>query len=641
MRSNLALLAALSCGALAGADDVPAWLKDAAAATLPAFDRKVTKVVLFNEEATVVADTGRLTQTTRTAIRFLTGVGAEHMFVERYDTASSKVKEFRAWLIPANGKVKKYGKDEILDLACAENDVYNDCRRRVVSARRDADAGVVFAFESVVERQLFANQLMFSFQDSSPVRLARFSVTAPSGWEVKSASFNGAPAEPPPAGGTYTWQMENLPAIEAETASPSALTLAPWTGVNLIGRQRLPLSWPAAAKMLVDLNEGVAEPNESIAAKAKALTEGAATELDKIRAIGRFVQQINYVSVQVDIAKGGGYRPHAAPQVYQHLYGDCKDKANLMRAMLKAVGITAFPVAIYAGDRTHVLREWPSLGTFNHAISAIRVGPDTHASAVLDHPRMGRLLFFDSTDPYTPAGFVPDHEQASFALVGMADAGDLVQVPAAPAVAEARERTVEAILGADGSLSGSFVDKRSGEALPEALAQYRGRSKTDFVKSIERWIGRSVPGGAASDVQASDEAGAFVLKARFQSARYAQAPQARMMIFRAAPLRHTDSLVLSEKTRKHPIEVDADALLETTRITLPAGFKVDELPDAVKVESPFGKFEASWAVDGGVVVFRRRLEIQAQSVPAAKYAELRKFLDSAAAAPETPLVLVK
>ena len=90
------------------------------------------------EEQTVVADSGKLTTTTRTALKFLTRVGADAAFIEQYDSASGKVRDFRAWMIPASGKVKKYGKDEIVDVACAENDVYNECRRRVVSGKRDA-----------------------------------------------------------------------------------------------------------------------------------------------------------------------------------------------------------------------------------------------------------------------------------------------------------------------------------------------------------------------------------------------------------------------------------------------------------------------------------------------------------------------
>lgn len=639
MATKLPALLLAAAALAAAADDVPAWLKDAAAVTLPSYDRKVNTVVLFNEEQTVVGENGRITTTTRTAIKFLTRVGADATFLEQYDTTSSKVRDFRAWMIPPSGKVKKYGKDEIVDVACAENDIYNDCRRRVVSGKRDADTGAVFAYEATVEHQLFVDQLSFHFQDSSPVRLARFSVTVPAGWEVKATSFNGAPAERPPSGGAYTWQMENLPAIEPEAAAPSALTLAPWVGVNLIGKGRPVLSWADAAKILAELNEGTADASDAVAAKAKSLVAGAATELDKIRAIGRFAQQVNYVSVQVNIAKGGGYRPRAANLVFQRLYGDCKDKANLVRAMLKAVGIEAYPVAIYSGDRTHVLREWPTLGTFNHAISAIKVGPDTKAPAVLDHPRLGRLLFFDSTDPYTPAGYLPDHEQASFALIGV-PAGELVQAPAAPAIAADRERTVEGALGVDGSLTASFTDIRTGEALSGAIAHFRGAGKPEYLKFVERWIGRGAPGSTSADLAVADESASFILKGRFTTTRYAQQPQPGMLIFRAAPLRH-EAVRLTEKTRKHPVVLDADALHETTRIALPAGFRVDELPPALTLSTPFGSFSAAWSVDGSTLTFRRKLEVQAQSVPAERYAELRKFLDAVGGAPDSPVVLVK
>jgi len=640
MRRALAALCFFTAAAWAG-DDVPGWLKELPSAQLPKYDAKVNTVVLFNEEHTVVAENGKLATTTRTALKFLSRQGTDPRFFEQYDTGGDKVKDFRAWMIAPSGKVKKYGKDEIVDVACAENDVYNECRRRVVSGRRDADLGAVFAYEATVERQVFSGQLIFRYQDTSPVRTARFLVTVPAGWELKSTSFNGAPREAQPAGGTYTWEMQNLQAIEPEPASPGVMSLVPWTGVTLLGKPGTVLSWTEAAKLLVGLNEGTAEPNDAMTAKALDLVKGAATDLDKIRAIGRFVQQINYVSVQVNIGKGGGYRPHPAPQVFQHLYGDCKDKANLVRAMLKAVGMAAYPVAIYSGDRTHVVREWPSLGAFNHAISAIRVGADTRAPAVLDHPKMGRLLFFDSTDPYVPAGYLPDHEQASLALVGMPETGDLVQVPAARSVAAARERTVDAILGADGSLTGSFSDRRTGEALPEAVASYRGGSKADYIKGVERWVGRGIPGAHTTDIEVSDQSGAFTVQGKFSAPRYAQMPQASMLVFRGAPLRHFESLWLTEKTRKYPVEIDADALSETVKIALPAGLRVDETPDPVHLDSRFGKYDATWTVEAGALLFRRTLEVQAQSVPAADYAELRKFLDAVNGSGMAPVVLVQ
>jgi hypothetical protein len=632
----------LFAGILSAADDTPPWLRDLARVQLPQFDAKVNTVVLLNEEHTTVAESGKLSTTTRTALKILARQGVEVAFYDQYYTGSGKVRDFRAWMISPSGKVKKYGKEEIVDVACVDNDVYNECRRRMVSGKRDAEAGAVFGYESVVEYQSFSNQLSFHFQDSSPVQLARLLVTVPAGWEVKTSSFNGAPREPAPAGTTYTWQMENLPELKSESASPSFLTLAPWVGVNLLGPSgnRPVLSWPDAARLLSTLNSGESGPSEALVAKARSLIEGSTTEFAKISAIGRFTQQLKYVSIQVNLSKGGGYKPHAAAQTFEKLYGDCKDKANLTRAMLKAVGITAYPVAIFSGDRTHVSGEWPSLGAFNHAISAIRVGPETKAPAVLEDARLGRLLFFDPTDPYVPPGYLPDHEQASLALVAVGEAGDLVRVPASLPAAAGHDRQVEATLSADGSITGHFVDKRTGEELGNAVAHYRSNSKSDYSKMIERWVGQSVPGALTTGIEVVDKDGEFALEAKFASARFAQRPQAQMLIFKAALLSHAD-LRLTEKTRKHPVVVDTDALSETVRIVLPTGFKVDELPPPVRIDSSFGKYEATWTSENGAIVFKRSFEMPAQTVPVARYAEFKQFLDRVSGSSELPVVLVR
>ena len=641
MVNRLFAVAALICLNAAGADDLPGWLRDAAEVKLPQFPGKVKKAVLLDEERTTVMDSGKLVSITHGAVKILVRQGVELHFAEQYDTGGGKVRDFRAWMIAPSGKVKKYGKEEILDVACAANDIYNECRMRMVSGNRDAEVGAIFAYEATVERQIYSNQVRFHFQDSSPVVMSRFVLTAPAGWDVKPVSFNGAPEKPEMSGGSYTWRMENLAALETEPASPSFLTVTPWVGANLTAPGRTATStWRDIAKQLWDLNEGQAEPNDAMTAKAKALVEGATSEFEKIRAIGRYTQQLNYVSIQVNTSKGGGYRPHAAAQTFQKLYGDCKDKANLTRAMLKAVGITAFPVAIYSGDRTHVNAEWPSLGAFNHAITAVRVGKDTNAPAVLDDPKLGRLMFFDPTDPYVRPGYLPDHEQASLALVSMDGAGELVRVPAGAAMAKDRQRQVKAVLKADGSISGSFVDTRTGESLERAVAVYRGSQKPDYIRMIERWVANGIPGGATSNIDAKEGPGEFVLKGDFASLIFAQQPQAGMMVFPAALLYHGE-IRLTEKKRKYPVVLATDALSETVEIELPAGVKVDELPPALNVTSPFGKYEASWTAADGLLVFKRNIEIPAQTVAANQYADLKKFMDVVANSAHAPVVLLK
>jgi hypothetical protein len=200
---------------------------------------------------------------------------------------------------------------------------------------------------------------------------------------------------------------------------------------------------------------------------------------------------------------------------------------------------------------------------------------------------------------------------------------------------------VEATLGENGSLNGTFVDRMTGPARVEAVSAYRGAPKADYEERIERWVVRGVAGATTTGIEIKDEESAFSLKGEFAAQRYAQMPQPRMLIFKAAPLRHGESLRLAEKSRKYPVVMDADALTETVRIALPSGFKVDEMPGPLHLDSPFGRYDATWTVEGSKLIFQRKLEVQAQIVSPAQYADLKKFLDTVRGSAETPVVLVR
>ena len=159
------------------------------------------------------------------------------------------------------------------------------------------------------------------------------------------------------------------------------------------------------------------------------MTANAKSEFERIQAIGRYAQSVNHILIQIDLGRGGGYRPHSAADVFNKNYGDCKDKANLMRALLKSLGVELYPVVIYSGDPNHVEPEWPSPQQFNHCIIAVKVSEETQAPTIVKHPSLGRLLIFDPTDDDTPVGDLPDHEQGSYALLVAGDAGELMKMP--------------------------------------------------------------------------------------------------------------------------------------------------------------------------------------------------------------------
>src|SRR5205085_2631810 len=354
--------------AAAASDDVPAWLKQAAAASAPAYDKKVPAVVLYNECSVIVSEDGRVTTTTNYAVRVLTHEGRDAAFARAlYYTGSGKVRDFKAWLLRSTGDVKKYGKDETLDLALNADDVYDEARLRAISARDDVDAaGAVFGYQAVTEENTVFTQDDWNFQTRLPSLLSRYSLTLPTGWRASGVVFNHDRVEPTVSGTTYTWELKDLPFIEDEPNGPTMSSIVPRLAISFspAGGASSAMgpsfqTWAEVSRWLSTLHDPQAEPDDAIAAKAHELTANSKTELEKIQAIGRYVQGVHWISIQSGVKRGGGMRPHRAADVFAKNYGDCKDKANLMRAMLRAVKITAFPVDIYSGDRTYVREEWP------------------------------------------------------------------------------------------------------------------------------------------------------------------------------------------------------------------------------------------------------------------------------------------
>ena len=73
---------------------------------------------------------------------------------------------------------------------------------------------------------------------------------------------------------------------------------------------------------------------------AARLTEGVDDRLDRIARIYRFVTtDIRYVGLEFGEHR---FRPFSADWVLNHKIGDCKDKANLLRALLRHKGIRSY-----------------------------------------------------------------------------------------------------------------------------------------------------------------------------------------------------------------------------------------------------------------------------------------------------------
>src|SRR5262245_4773664 len=644
----LGLTLLMSAAALA--DEPPPWLKQAASTELPAYGKEARAVVLHDESRKTVGDDGKIVTTNWWAVKILSREGRGYARAsEGYNTGSGKIKEMRAWLIRPTGEVKAYGKKEIVDLAEADNDVYNDSRQKVISATDDADAGCVFGYEIITEEREVFSQFIWFFQSLNPVVMSRLTVSLPAGWRADAMTFNHNKIEPEVSGNSYTWGLRNLPPVEIEPSGPRLSKLVASIAVNVFppqGKATMLRSFASSnevSRYNRELHDSQASFNEPMAAKARELTANAKTEFERIQAVGRYTQSVNYISIQINVGRGGGYRPHAAMDVFNKNYGDCKDKANLMRALLKSLGIESYPVVIFSGDPNRVEPEWPSPQQFNHCIIAVKVSDETQATTIVKHPSLGRLLIFDPTDDDTPVGDLPDHEQGSYALIVAGDAGELMKMPVTPPEANRLERAVEAELSADGTLTAKVSERSFGQAAVEERRLFKRAARPQYVKQIERWVTRTAPSANVLKSEPNDDAreGKFALDVEFKSPTYAQLMRGRLMVFKPAIVSRCSSVFVTEAKRKHPVVLDSEAYSETVRIKLPEGFDVDEMPDAVDVNQPFGNYSAKCEVKDGHLIFRRSLALKAGTIPVEQYASVRGFFERVRAVEQTPVVLVK
>lgn len=632
------------------ADDPPGWLRQAAAVNVSGYDKDTPAVAVLDEQQVTLGSDGKLVTTENFAVRLLTREGKRFALARAYYlTSSGKVKDIKAWIVRPDGTNKYYDKKFILDLISDPDDVYNEGRIKVIDATGDVDAGYVFGYTIVSEETPLFYQDVWGFQGPIPIVVSRYSLSLPAGWKASSTTFNTSELTPRVSGSTYTWEMNNLPKVPDEPMSPSVANMAARIAINYSPdvadktTNRVFTNWTDVSRWATAMHDPNNIIDDNIAAKARELTANAQTEFDKIRAIGTFVQNLQYISIDIGVGHGNGYAPRPSTTVLSRGYGDCKDKANLMRALLRSLKIESYPIAIYSGDPTFVKAQWPSPRQFNHCIIAVKVSDATQSPAIIKHETLGRLLIFDATDPYTSVGDLPDHEQGSFALIIAGADGGLATMPIPPPENNMLERKVEAVIDMNGEMKGTIRERALGQTSAAFRSEVRNLSATDYQKAIEGWLTRGATGAKLVSVKSNDssEKSSFDLDINFTAPRYGQLMSGRLLVFKPVFVGRRNDIYLTESKRLSPVELDSHAFAETTTFTLPTGFAVDEMPEAVNLDTAFGKYSTKYEVKGDKLHFTRTLTIKRSSVPVEKYDTVKSFFTKMRDAEQAPVVLIK
>jgi hypothetical protein len=209
---------------------------------------------------------------------------------------------------------------------------------------------------------------------------------------------------------TLSWKLAEMPAYEALPYDPPARDIVTALDVTSLG------SWDDFAAWYRRLTSGSDAPDPTVKAKAEELEAGATSRLDKIRKAYEFVSALRYVAIEFGI---NGIRPRTPAVVLQNRYGDCKDKANLLVALLADMDIDGRFCLLNRGSSTDV--SFPSW-QFNHAIAYV---PKAPAAGQPDD------LWLDTTDSTAPFPTLSPGDVGRSALVFDKDSAQFLPVAVA------------------------------------------------------------------------------------------------------------------------------------------------------------------------------------------------------------------
>jgi hypothetical protein len=123
--------------------------------------------------------------------------------------------------------------------------------------------------------------------------------------------------------------------------------------------------WQTIGRQFLQEASPMSETTPKLTALAEDITRGIADRRDQARAIHDWVSKnVRYFAIFLG---QGGFVPHSAESVLANKYGDCKDHATLMRALLAAKGIEA-DYALISQQPIYQEPRVASPDWFNHVI---------------------------------------------------------------------------------------------------------------------------------------------------------------------------------------------------------------------------------------------------------------------------------
>jgi hypothetical protein len=333
-----------------------------------------------------------------------------------------------------------------------------------------------------------------------------------------------------------------------------------------------------------------------ITALAEEITKGIDDRRKQATAIDAWMKKnIRYVGI---FLANGRVVPHDAGSVLRNKFGDCKDKATLMSALLAAKGIASEHVLINFGD-TYTLPEPPTMASINHVILYL---PDFD-------------LYDDPTAQFAAFGVLAAETYDKPVVRVSAAGAALDHTPPMKPQDHVASLQTSIKVAADGTVTGRTVERNTGMfafSLRSAAAMLQTVGSDNAARMQLQAFGN--PGAGRYDLgnvtETADPAvvtSAFTLDAKFKSP--AQGALASIPIGMQLTVRPGNFLLGTlSNNRKMPFMCFAGRQIEDIDATYDQGLPMPVAPGPITINNAAFSYRANFKVESRTLKIHREFE---------------------------------
>lgn len=426
-------------------------------------------------------------------------------------------------------------------------------------------------------------------------------------------------------GRLYTLELHDLQPFRDELFMPPRREVAPrvemlltaWRGrySEALGRQdRLFIDWPSVAKYARFYYQEAAKKGQSaLKSLAEGWVQGSTDPQEKIKAVLAHVQK-DFRYMYYDDVIGGS---RTTETLLKEKTADNEEKAVLLWAALKAVGIDSSLALVsgkYAGS---VNPKFFSLSQFTHTVVAVP-RPD------------GTYQWLDPTLTYAPFGFMPFKDSGADALLLKSDEGELVSLPTRNELSTTKFRiTVKP--RPDGRADVEAEAEYTGEDAIEMRDDLAPAAETARTIYLQEWVrdhrsGAALKSHSIENVDDTDKP--LLIRMSIEAPGLVTLADGVVLV-RGCVLSCREVNPISRGYRLYPFHVGRGWNEEETVVIQPSdGMTVGDMPAPIMVRSEIGTLTFSCAPqEGGAARCSRQFVARKNQLPPSYQNSLRSMFD--------------